>query len=72
MNEGEGMDKQRPGPSCAELNTNPFTQVTREDLVQFHFWVAQPEHSHIRLGTFHSVVGYYPALLFLVLDRRWL
>ncbi len=56
----------------AELDTNLFTQVMREDLVHFHFWVGQPEHSHIRLGTFHSVVGYYPALLFLALDQRWL
>ncbi len=59
-------------PPAAALDTNLFMQVTREDLVHFHFWVGQPKHSHIRLGTFHSVVGYYPALLFLELDQRWL
>ena len=58
-------------PPTAELDTNPFVQVTREDLAHFHFQVAQPELSHIRLGTFHSVVGYYPVLLFLALDQRW-
>ena len=56
----------------AELDTNLFMQVTREDLVHFYFQVGQPEHSHIRLCTLHSVVGYYPALLFLALDQRWL
>jgi hypothetical protein len=52
-------------PPAAESDTNLFMQVTREDLVHFHFWVGQPEHSHVRLGMLHSVVGYYPALLFL-------
>jgi hypothetical protein len=59
-------------PPTAELDTNLFRQVAREDLMHFHFWVGQPEHSHVRLGTLHSFMGYYPALLFLVLDRRWL
>jgi hypothetical protein len=59
-------------PPAADLDTNCFTQVMREDLVHFHFWVCKPEHSHVRLGTLHSVISYYPALLFLVLDWRWL
>jgi hypothetical protein len=59
-------------PPAAELNTELFTQVTTEDLVHFHFWVGQPEHSHLQLGMFHSIVGYFLALLFLALDWRWL
>jgi hypothetical protein len=59
-------------PPAAELDTNLFTQNTREDIVHFHFWVGQPEHSHVQLGTFHSVLDSYPALLFLALDWRWL
>ncbi len=59
-------------PPAAELDTNLFTQVTRKDLVNFHFWIGPPEHPLIRLGTFHSVIGYYPELLFPALDRRWL
>jgi hypothetical protein len=51
-------------PPAAELNTNLFTQVTREDLIHFHLWVGQPEHSHVRLGMFHSVVGYYMGCFF--------
>ncbi len=58
-------------PTAAELETNLFMQITREDLVHFHFWVAQPEHPHIRLGPFHSVISHYLVLLFLALDRRW-
>ncbi len=59
-------------PPAAELDTNLFTQIMRKDLIHFHVWAGQPECSHIRLGTLHSVVGYYPALLFLALDWRWL
>jgi hypothetical protein len=77
MKEDEGMDKQHPGPSCilppaAELDTNLFMQVTRNNLIHFHFWVGQPEYSHVRLGMLHSVIGYYLALLFLAFDWRWL
>ena len=77
MNKDEGMDNNvwvplAFLPPAAELDTNLFMQVTRNNLIHFHFWVGQPEYSHVRLGMLHSVIGYYLALLFLAFDWRWL
>jgi hypothetical protein len=71
------MDKQRPGPSCilapcSRIGYKPFHASHKGRSCSFYFWVGQPENLHVRLGTFHCVVGYYPALLFQALDQRWL
>ncbi len=39
-----------------------FAQVTREDLIYYNFWVGQPEHSHVWLGTLQVL---------LVTTRQW-
>ncbi len=77
MNKHEGMDKQHPGPSCilapcSRIGYKTFHASHNGRSCSFSFWVGWPGHSHIQLGTSHSVVGYYLALLFLALNRRWL
>ncbi len=54
------------------MNSDPIGQVPREDLAVPYFWVVQPEHAHVQLSTFHSIIGYCPALFFLALDWGWL